>query len=231
MLSDELLTFLQSKGADLVGFANLQEIPTDIRDNLPFGVSIAVALKPDIINGIQDGPNQPYYEEYQRANHLLDMLGSRAAHFLEQGGYKASSFAATNAGIDPQTLSTRLPHKTAATRAGLGWIGKCALLITREFGSAIRLTTVLTDAYLSTGEPVDTSQCGDCTTCVDICPGRAISGRHWQAGIPRESLYNAFTCRETAREFERIRKGISDNICGMCINACPWTKKYLERAH
>jgi epoxyqueuosine reductase len=230
MINDDLKNLLQSKGADLVGFADLQEIAPDIRDNFPFGVSIGVALNPDIIAGIQDGPNQQYYEEYQRANHLLDTLGSRAAQFLEQRGHKASSFAATNVGIDPHTLSTRLPHKTTATRAGLGWIGKCALLITQEFGSAVRLTTVLTDAYLPTGEPVNTSQCGECTACVDICPGQAVSGKHWQARVPRESLYNAFTCRNTAREYEKRRKGIHDSICGICIAACPWTRKYLERA-
>jgi epoxyqueuosine reductase len=65
---------------------------------------------------------------------------------------------------------------------------------------------------------------------VDICPGHAISGINWQAGIPRESLYDAYACRETAREFERVRKVVHDNICGMCIVTCPWTKKYLEKA-
>ena len=230
MLNDELVTFLKSQGADLIGFADLQEIPPGVRDNFPLGISIGVALNPDIIAGIQDGPNQQYYEEYQRANHLLDTLGSRAARFLEQRRNKASNFTATEGGIDLQTLSTKLPHKTTATRAGLGWIGKCALLVTQEFGSAVRLTTVLTDANLPTGEPVNTSQCGDCTACVDICPGQAISGTHWQAGIPRETLYNAFTCRETAREYEKRRKGVHDSICGICIAACPWTQKYLERA-
>jgi len=38
-----------------------------------------------------------------------------------------------------------MPQKTIATRAGLGWIGKTALLITPQFGSAIRLNSVLTD--------------------------------------------------------------------------------------
>ena len=229
-LSDELKTLLQSKGADLVGFADLREIASDVRENLPFGISIAVALNPEIIAGIQDGPNQPYYEEYRRANQLLGTLGSQAAQFLKQRGHNTSSFAATNVGIDLQTLSTRLPHKTIATRAGIGWIGKCALLVTQEFGSAVRLTTVLTDAYLPTGEPVNTSQCGDCTACVDICPGHAISGINWQVGIPRESLYDAFACQRKARELSAEKIGIGESICGICIAACPWTQKYLKKS-
>jgi epoxyqueuosine reductase len=229
-LNDELITLLKSQGASLVGFADLQEIDADTRDSLPFGVSIAVALNPQIIAGIRDGPNRPYYEEYERANHLLDRLGLQAAEYLGQKGYKAVSSNATNAGINRQTLSTRLPHKTTATRAGLGWIGKSALLVTEEYGSAVRLTTVLTDALIAVGQPVNKSQCGECTACVEICPAGALSGNDWQAGIPRESLYNAFACRETAGEFEKTREGVHDSICGICIAACPWTQKYLEKS-
>jgi epoxyqueuosine reductase len=230
VLNDELITLLKSKGASLVGFADLQEIDTDIRDGLPFGVSIAVALNPKIIAGIRDGPNRLYYEEYERANHLLDRLGRQAAEYLAQKGYKAVSSAATNACIDRQTLSTRLPHKTTATRAGLGWIGKSALLVTEEYGSAIRLTTVLTDAPVAAGQPVDKSHCGECTACVEICPAGALSGNSWQAGTSRESLYNAFACRKTAGEFEKTREGVHDNICGICIATCPWTQQYLKKA-
>lgn len=230
MLNEELETFLISNGASLVGFANLGEIAPEVRDNFPSGISIAVALDPQVMADIQEGPTKRYYEEYRRANELLDALGQRAVEFLESRRDKAKWFAATNAGIDEQTLSTRLPHKTVATRAGLGWIGKCALLINKRFGSAIRLTTVLTDAPIVTGQAVNTSLCGNCTHCVDICPGHAPTGRDWQAGLPRESLVDAYACRETAREFELKTEGIYDNICGLCIVACPWTKKYLARA-
>ena len=116
MLHDELSTFLKSQGAALIGFADLQEIPPDVRDSLPIGLSVAVALNPQIIAGIEDGPNLVYFEEYKRANQLLDNLGQQAARFLEQRGHQARSYAATNADIDPQTLATRLPHKTVATR-------------------------------------------------------------------------------------------------------------------
>jgi epoxyqueuosine reductase QueG len=50
-----------------------------------------------------------------------------------------------------------LPHKTAATRTGLGWIGRHCLLITRKFGSWIRLGTVFTDMALSSGKPIERS--------------------------------------------------------------------------
>jgi len=228
-MPDELRTYLQSNGADMVGFANLQDVAADVRDNFPYGISIAVALNPEIISGIQDGPTSQYYAEYERANNLLDRLGHYAVQFLEERGHQAKWFAATSAGIDPETLSTRLPHKTTATRAGLGWIGKCAVLVTRGFGSAVRITTVLTDAVLPAGEPIDESYCGNCTACVDACPGHAPSGKDWQVGLNRDSFFDAFACRTTARELALKRVGIQETICGVCIAVCPWTQKYVRK--
>ena len=228
-IADELRTLLLSNGADIVGFADLQNIASDIRDSFPFGISIAVALNPQIISEIRDGPTRQYYEEYERANHLLDSLGRGAGQFLEERGYRAEWFAATDAGIDPETLSTRLPHKTVATRAGLGWIGKCALLVTKTFGSAVRITSVLTEANLPTGDMIDTSQCGNCSACVDVCPGQAPSGRDWQVNLHRDSFFNPFACRKAAHEMEKRNVGTEVNICGMCIAVCPWTLKYINR--
>jgi epoxyqueuosine reductase len=227
-LNDELLTFLKSHDASLVGFADLKEIDSEVCDGFPFGISIAIALNPEIIAEIKDGPTAAYYQEYKRLNNLLDDLGQKTAQFLIEKGYNTQAGPATFE-EDNATLSARLPHKTVATRAGLGWIGKCALLVTKKFGSALRFTTVLTDAPLDTGRPVNNSLCGHCTHCVDACPAQAHTGVNWQAGIPREALYDAFKCRDMARGLSKKSFGEAVSICGLCIVACPWTKKYLER--
>jgi epoxyqueuosine reductase len=86
------------------------------------------------------------------------------------------------------------------------------------------------DAELPIGQPVDISRCGDCSACVDACPGHAISGVNWMAGISRNSIYDAFACVKTAREFGKIRKGVHDIICGICTVACPWTQNYLGQS-
>jgi len=228
--ADELDALLKINGADVVGFAGLGEIPPEARDGLPISVSIGVALDSQVITEIRNGPTRRYYEEYERANNLLDTLGNQATQFIKNQGHRAKWSAATNADIDPATLSTRLPHKTAATLSGLGWIGKCALLVTREFGSAIRITTVLTDAELPTNKPVSKSLCGTCTACVDACPGNALTGNDWQVGLDRDSLYDAFACRQAALKMAATRIGIQLTLCGMCINICPWTQQYVTRA-
>ena len=228
-LGKEIQSFLKSEGAGIIGFADLKRLPADVRSDFPYGISIAVALNPEIIRNIINGPDLEYFLEYRRANESLDALGEQASGFLEARGYKTKSFSATNTGIDRDTLSTQLPHKTVATLSGLGWIGKCALLITPEYGSAIRITSVLTDAELPVGTPKIHSECGDCHACVDICPGNAVTGLDWQAGMSRDQLYDPFKCLEVAQRWQREHEGITDNICGMCIAACPWTQSYLGK--
>ena len=229
-LNADLLSFLTSHGASLVGFADLSEIDAATRDGFPFGISIAIALDPKIMSDVKEGPTAAYYAEYKRLNGLLDNLGQKTAQFLTDKGYRAKALITTANPVDRDTLSTRLPHKTVATRAGLGWIGKCALLVTKKFGSALRFTTVLTDAPLVAGKPVNYSLCLHCTHCVDACPAHAHTGAVWQPGMPREALYDAFKCRDKAEELSLKGFGVKYSICGLCIVACPWTKKYLARA-
>jgi epoxyqueuosine reductase QueG len=224
---EELRQLLLQSGSALVGYANLSIVPSEHRLNMRYGISIAVALSPVIVSNIRHGPTKEYYAEYCKVNNLLDHLSIKAANFLQDRGWKAKSFAATNEGIFPETLSTCLPHKTVATLAGLGWIGKCALLITEKYGSAVRISTVLTDAELTSGQPITMSKCGDCRICVDACPAHAATGELWEAGLYRDTFFNPFNCRKTARKYA-ANAGIDDTVCGICIAVCPWTRKYIE---
>jgi epoxyqueuosine reductase len=228
-LNEEITGWLMSQGASIVGFADLKEIDSKARDGFPYGISIAIALNPRIMSAIKKGPTRAYYDEYVRVNDKLDNLGQAAVVWLQEKGYQAQACPATFE-EDRANLAAKLPHKTVATRAGLGWLGKCALLITKRFGSALRLTTVLTDAPVDAGKEVNDSLCGHCTHCIDACPARAHTGELWQPGMPREALYNAFKCREMARGLSKKSFGEEVSICGLCIVACPWTKKYLARA-
>ena len=228
-LNAELTTFLKSQGVSLVGFADLHEIDSNARDGFPFGISIAIALNPQVMSGIKEGPTRQYNEEYDRMNTLLDSIAPPTVSFLERKGCKAKARFATFK-EDEATMTAKLPHKTVATRAGLGWVGKSNLLITEKYGSAVRLVTVLTDAPLTTGKPVNSSRCGDCTACVDICPAHTLTGNIWKPGVTRESMFDFHVCRKKMRERTAKLIGESISICGLCIVACPWTQKYLSRA-
>jgi len=227
-LAGELRKYLIGQGASVVAYADIAPVDVELRGGLPVGISIAVALDPRIVMGIANGPTTEYAEEYHRANQLLCELSQAAAQFLMDRGYKAIARDATVADLDRETLSTPVPHKTIATLAGVGWIGKCALLVTEEFGSAIRLNSAFTDAPLPLGEPITESQCGECTNCLDICPGHAPSGQLWSRGMARAELYDAFACFSAARA-KSGEIGFNGTICGMCIAACPYTRRALAR--
>jgi len=227
-LNERIRAMLKKQGADLVGFADVGDLPAGMTGGFDAAVSIGVRLDPSIVGEIYNGPTQRYYQEYRRVNELIGKLCGQIADLLIAHGRQARAIEATTANFDTRTLSMPVQHKTIATRAGLGWIGKSALLITEEYGPAVRLGSVLTDAVFETIEPINTSRCGDCHKCVDCCPAGAIAGSNWIIGTQRSSIYDAFKCRQTAMNLSK-RQGINSTICGICINACPWTQKYISR--
>lgn len=232
---NNLKKYLIENGASIVEYANLEGIPITQRNYLNFGISIGVSLNPEVIKSIEEGPNVHYQKEYTRVNQLLDDIGKLAVDYIQKKGFKGYVLTSTistqkNNLID---LSTPLPHKTVATIAGVGWIGKSALLVTKEYGSAIRLTTVLTDMYLDINKSQESykkSCCAECMECVKVCPANAILGRNWRLGLNRDYFYNAIKCRQTITQMIKDRHNIQDLICGKCILACPWTKNYINKS-
>lgn len=230
MLNSEIEGKLIKAGACLVGFADVSGLPADVTGSMRSAVSIAAALDASIIKEIGNGPTKRYYQEYKRVNGFLADLCENTVEDLERRGNKAVAIKPTVEGndLDYETLTTPLPHKTVARLGGLGWIGKSALLITEKYGAAVRFATILTNAEFAAGEPMSDSRCGKCNKCVVNCPAKAISGKDWRLGLEREAIYDAFACYDTARKLSK-KVGISSTICGVCINVCPWTQKYISR--
>jgi epoxyqueuosine reductase QueG len=228
-LNSQIKDGLIGNGASLVSFADLKDLPVEVTNGLPRAVSIAVTLNPAVVRGISNGPTKEYFAEYERVNNLLGELCERVVKIITKAGKRAEAITTTTEHYDTSSMSVLLQHKTIATRAGLGWIGKSALLITKKYGAAIRLGSVLTNAELETANPVNDSHCGACNNCVEACPAKAITGRNWELGLERGAIYDAFACCDTAQKLSR-RFSLLPNlvICGICINVCPWTQKYIS---
>jgi epoxyqueuosine reductase QueG len=228
-LSQELAGELSRRGAAVVGFADLAELPPNVREGLPVGVSVAVKYPDGIIQGIADLPTAEYFAWYNKLNDLLDSLATYGAERLKSKGYAAIAQTRERVGLGETEFFTLLPHKTVATRAGIGWIGKCALLVTEQYGSMVRLSSILTDAPLKTAEPVNESRCGACLACTGACPAGAVSGRLWRPGLAREEFFDAMKCHPVARERSKRGFGGEATICGKCIEVCPHTRKCWTR--
>ena len=224
-IREDLFHLLREKGARLTGVADLTGVAGS---EMPVGISVAVPVPKGIVRDLQTAPTQEYYEAYHAMNAQLNEIVSVGAEFLRAQGFRARANTTLAVKQDSQ-WRTPLPHKTVATRAGLGWIGKSCLLVTPEFGSAVRLSSLLTDAPLPADAPVDESRCGSCSLCVDRCPAHALTGRLWSPGVGREEIFRREDCKRTQVERMKAATGREVDLCGLCFAVCPYTQKYLKR--
>lgn len=207
-------------GASIVGFSDLIDVlPDDLKD-LRYGITVAVKLSDRIINEINDKPTYTYFHHYRSVNTLIDQITLKTVLMLEEWGYNALAVPASQSIKELGEYRGLFQHKTAATKAGLGWIGKNGLLVTEKYGPRVRLGTVLTDFELDTGKPIETSKCGNCTLCIKSCPAMALHGKLWEAGIERKEIVDAQACSEYMnKNFKHIGRG---SVCGICIKVCPY---------
>ena len=223
-----LTSWMDSHNISLWGAADLREFKTPEDEKgvgFPFAVSFAVPMDPHIIESIQQGPNQAYADEYASVNNLINELTAKLSADLQGRGFRAKALAASDR-TDTINIKGDFPHKTAATRAGLGWIGRHCQLITRKFGPWIRLGTVFADIELPCGPPADREHCGRCTQCVDACPAKALRGTAWYPGLAREEILDAHACDAWKKKhYFQFHKG---HNCGICSAVCPFGLKVLK---
>ena len=226
-VNDMVRDYLASHNIEIVGFADLSVIPAEQRENFPFGISIGIPYSREgMLDNINDKP-QISYDEYNRHNQRMAKAAIGLAGELAALGYKASAKPQYSIMYSSDFRSI-LPFKTVARLAGLGWIGKCALLVTERYGSALRLAMVLTTAPLECGEPLTASRCeSNCTTCRDVCPVQAPSGRLWEPGLDRAEFFDAIACNQAAHQRAQALLGIDHAICALCMSHCPYTRRAL----
>jgi len=222
-----LVSSMQQQEIILWGAADLRifNTPGDSSGRgFPGALSFTIPMTPAIMSGIQHGPNRAYADEYMRVNNLISEVTAGLTAEIKNRGYRAQSLAASER-TDTINIKGDFPHKTAATRAGLGWIGRHCQLITRKFGSWVRLGTVFTDMDLPYGTPVERSYCGTCTRCIEACPAGALKGSAWAAGMPRETLLDVTACDHWKKEnYYQYHNG---HNCGICSAVCPYGLKIL----
>lgn len=218
-LTNELKSFLHNQGAALVGIGDLRDADGSA---WPIGVSVAVPLPKKVIADLHTAPTEEYYHLYHSLNHQLNEIVLAGEAFLKQKGCDAWAQSTQRVHINDQHVSP-LPHKTVAVQAGLGWIGRNCLLVTPEYGSAIRLSSLLTNAPLICDTPIHESRCGACRLCVQHCPAQALTGALWQPGMNRTELLDAEKCYQKQLEIMENATGIRTDLCGKCFAVCPYT--------
>jgi len=203
-------------GASLFGVAGLAKLGRDeillspsIIERHPFAISIGYHLSDSIMEGIDHQPTPLYFHHYQRVNILLDTIGLILTSTIQDLGYRAMPIPASQI-VDWKNQRGHLSHKHVAKLAGLGWIGRNNLLVNEQFGSRIRLLTLLTNLPLVIDSP-QSRDCGSCRTCLSVCPAEAISER------PQD--FDHLRCYEQLKVFSKTLH-FSHHICGICVKAC-----------
>jgi len=202
-------------GADIFGFADLGEVQTTEFSHLPAAISIGVHLSDQIIRGIKNGPTILYAYNVSTANSLLNEIALKTSNYVQNSGFDAVPIPAAQSS---RKSTIQFQHKTAATCAGLGWIGKSSLLVNPQYGPRLRLVTVLTDAPITTfGEPVRESRCGTCKSCLGVCPVGAIKDTNWKVGMDVHEYFDLERCQEYIDKEGLL---LDKPVCGICISAC-----------
>jgi epoxyqueuosine reductase QueG len=239
-------------GADLVGVVAVADLPEHqeaIQAILPGAVSVVVMACRHNPAALGSSNTQVMQLETNFTYEQVSLAAKRVERFLETQGHLTAAvpaFLPVDMSAPKFGLKGEICWRRAAVRAGLGSYGLNGLLVTRDFGAAVRLGGLLTAAHLEPDAPLAESPCDECGACVAACPAQALKGEgkidkrlcgpralehgfnHFRAtlaeltgGDParRESALDGFGLRELWQTF------ITGNYyyCAQCQLQCPAT--------
>lgn len=208
-------------GAKLVGVAKMEDYHyyshrgrkaesygQEVKPEHPYGIVFAIEMDKEMINR---APQIAEVVEVSKTYVDAAVIGMLLSYYIRELGYDARNH------MDGNYL---VVAPLVARDADLGDIGRNGILITKQFGSRVRLGVVTTDMPLTTDERIDFGLedfCKACKRCVRTCPGKAIPSEdpkdidgveRWQ--IKQEDCY-------------KMWRSIGTD-CGICITSCPFSQ-------
>jgi epoxyqueuosine reductase len=194
----------------------------DLKKRLPWAKSVLVVVQSyypgdheDHVEHLEGKAKVSRYAWGQDYHHVLrrKLRRLRKALLERAGGGKCAPFNDVDAVLE----------RAWAHAAGIGFIGKSAMLIHRNLGTWTFIGGLVTDQDLgaSARSPM-TDLCGTCTACIDACPTKAIiSPRTVDA---RRCLVTWNVEEPNAPEGDEFAgKGWAVG-CDTCQEVCPWNR-------
>lgn len=226
-LKNKIVERIVGQGADHIYVVDISGLPNEITRGYSKAILIVMKLSKAFVRRVTE--TEKYVEklkeskdfsgdEYSIKEAQTDALADNLADYLTSMGYPSISQSEKRNeehGVYDYDIKTSiLPHKTIAGTQGLGWIGKHNLLVTKDYGSALCMCTVLTNAPLKNDALKPTSGlCGKCSVCQEICPVDALSGISWTKETHRDKIVDVYQC----------------TTCLECMIHCPWTQRYANQ--
>jgi epoxyqueuosine reductase len=169
-------------GADLVGVVKVADLPEHyegIERILPQARSILVTVAAHSLGALRSANNQVAQLDTIHTYNACTGAAHQTSRFLQSEGFLSVAVPAFIP-IDMQApkfgMRGEICWRRAGVRAGLGSYGENGLLVTREFGSAIRISGLVTTADLEPDPPLPEDVCDHCMACVAACPANALLG-------------------------------------------------------
>jgi len=181
-LTARVKQFSLEHGADIVGIVRCSDLPEhaeNIQNILPSTKSVVVLAMRHNLSALGSANTQVMQLETGYTYQQVSQMAKTVERFLDQQGYEtvaASAFLPVDMAEPKFGLKGEICWRRAAVRSGMGTYGQNNLLVTREFGSAVRLAGVLTCAELEPDAPLTEELCNQCGQCLNACPGQALSG-------------------------------------------------------
>lgn len=172
----------------------------------------------------------PYYHDEQNMDngfsiytkrpdyhHVVKGYLGKICEFIESLGGKAEAF------VDSNTL----PERYIAYLAGIGFIGRNNMVITKKYGSYVFLGEIITDLEIpcadkhSFEEIREYTECGECTNCIKECPTKSINRHQINPNICLSYITQK---KEITKKEMSLLKG---NVfgCDFCQLRCPYNEK------
>lgn len=180
-------------------------------------ISIAVAYPHKL-------PIQPQKTQYKRGKITPNSWGRDYHHVLQEKlSQLAEAIESLTQDFEYKGMvdTGALVDTAVARRAGIGFIGKNGLVVSKEFGSYMYLGELITNLEIEPDQPVD-YDCGDCRRCLDACPTSCLIGD----GTMNAKRCLSFQTQDKGMMDLEFRKKIKTVIygCDICQIACPYNK-------
>jgi len=123
------------------------------------------------------------------------------------------------------TDSAPLLERLWAREAGLGFIGKNGLLISKKHGVHNLIGIILVNVEMKYSESIVRDGCGKCSQCLDGCPTGALTAPY----IMDARRCISYQTIESKRMYEEEEFKVTHSCyifgCDACIEACPWANR------
>lgn len=218
---DFLKHYLINEGISKVGYT---KVTVDDFSNLNYGIALVLKLPKEAIEALLNDEFKKYWKIFHKQIDKLTEIALNTEKLIKDNGYDAFALTMQRNECDMEKLLSKLPYKTLATSSGLGWVGRSALFVCEEYGSAVALSGILTDMPLKIAEPITDSYCDDCEECQKACPVDAINPTKWNARLNRNDIIDIDVCSQYV--IDQFKAGLG---CSKCLCNCRLTQEYYNK--